>query len=84
MGEQDWYGTFAKWLEPRGLYPVNVQRGEWRPPGVHILSAGSPRGDFSHSVLAQGDLVIHDPHPSREGLVRLVTAEVTLLVPFWS
>lgn len=80
---KDWYERFAKWLALRGFYPINLRARaeEWAPQGFYILNAGSPRGDFSHSVVARGKEIVHDPHPSRSGLVRLETSEVTLIVP---
>lgn len=84
MGHDDWYGAFADWLKPRGLYPLTfkVRAGddEWRPAGFHILSGKSPRGDFDHSVVAYAGKVVHDPHPSRAGLEGL--KDVMVLVPF--
>ena len=80
-----WFERFAAWLKPHGLYPLNFRcppDGAWRPQGAYVLSAGSPRGDFAHSVVAHDGEVFHDPHPSRAGLVRLEEQEVTILVPF--
>jgi hypothetical protein len=42
-----------------------------------IATGPSPRGDFRHCVIADsttGELV-HDPHPSRAGLLRIETAD---------
>ncbi len=80
-----WLERFRHWLAPHGYWPINFRMMDWSPPpeAVYILSAGSPRGDWDHSVVAAGDrVVLHDPHPSRSGLVRLEKAEATLLVPF--
>ncbi len=80
-----WFDRFADWLKPHGLWPVNFGMGTWHPPNdaLYILSAGSPRGEWDHSVVAFGDkVIVHDPHPSRAGLVRLEKAEATLLVPY--
>lgn len=80
-----WFERFANWLAPRGLWPINFRLGDWHPPddAIYILSAGSPRGEWDHAVVARGNkVVLHDPHPSRAGLVRLKNAEATLLVPY--
>lgn len=80
MGEEDWLPGFAMWLEPRGFYPVIFGLAlaeEWRPMGLHILGGIGPRG--AHAVVARGSEVVHDPHPSREGLT--ILEDVTILVP---
>lgn len=75
-----WWGQLAEWLKPRGFYPVLLKLGdEWKPSGLHLLSGKSPRGDFLHSVVADGEEIIHDPHPSRDGILSRV--DVIVLVP---
>lgn len=38
-------------------------------PGVHYIASGkSPRGDFLHSTVHLDGKLVHDPHPSRDGL----------------
>lgn len=83
MGAKDWLGEFAAWLAPRGLYPVffrvaTCPGDDWRPHGLHILGGESVRGP--HAVVARSNVIVHDPHPSRAGLV--THEDVTLLVPF--
>lgn len=83
MHNDDWFASFAKFLEPLGLWPLCVslpQNGtSTRLRGYYILSGKSPLGDWDHSVVARGDAIVHDPHPDR---TRLVTrADAILLVP---
>lgn len=78
-----WFPRFRAWLVPQGWYPIcfKVDDG-WEPPGLYILSGASPRGTdpkHLHSVVAQGAGVLHDPHPSRDGLSSRLDAIV--LVP---
>lgn len=81
FGADDWLDTLERWLAPRGLYPVCATLGgPWRPAGLYILAGKSPRGDFLHAVVARGSDVVHDPHPSRAGV--LSHADATLLIPF--
>lgn len=35
----------------------------------HVLSGPSPRGNFNHSTVGYGGKMVHDPHPSRAGLI---------------
>jgi hypothetical protein len=66
--------TFA-WLLQRGLILVEVKmpdvyfRGdEWEP--YCILAGPSPRNPLvSHAVVGRGAKIVHDPHPSRDGLL---------------
>jgi len=67
-------------LKPRGLWAVTIDLGNgWVPFGECILSGKSPRGDFLHSVVADGLTIIHDPHPSRAGI--LTQEDVVVLIP---
>lgn len=76
-----WFERLADWLEPNGLYPLCFTLdGEWRPQGLHVLAGKSPRGDWLHAVVAKGREVVHDPHPSRAGI--LTQVDVTLFIPF--
>lgn len=84
----NWFELFAAWLDPLGFYPLCCTLGgddRWRPQGLHILSGLSPRAvdlgeTWQHSVVARGDRIVHDPHPSRAGLCS--RDDVVVLVPF--
>ena len=61
-----WWTRFAEWLEARNLYAICLKHRPGRAPvGYHVLSGKSPRGEFMHSVVAKGEDIVHDPHPSR-------------------
>lgn len=82
-GRAKWHEQLDAWLEPRGFYAshfviVDLERAEM-PRGHFILVGRSPRGD--HAVIARGRDVVHDPHPSRDGL--LVVEGFVLLVPLF-
>ena len=64
-----WWTRFSEWLEARNLYAVCLKHRAGRAPvGYHILSGKSPRGEFLHSVVAKGEDIVHDPHPSRANI----------------
>lgn len=48
------------------------------PNGFHLIGGLGPRG-FQHSVVGLHGKIVHDPHPSRAGLVR--SEEFEFLVP---
>jgi hypothetical protein len=80
FGADNWLDTLTRWLAPRGFYPICATLPtDWRPAGLYILAGKSPRGDFLHAVVARGDEIVHDPHPSRAGV--LSRHDATLLVP---
>jgi hypothetical protein len=79
MDVEDWIAKFARWLDRYDLYPVTFKVGpEWHPAGLYILGGKSSRGD--HAVVARAREIVHDPHPSREGLIH--REDATVLVAY--
>lgn len=64
--DDQWWWTFVAFCRSHG-YAV-VQTEEAIEDVLGLMSGQSPRGDFQHLVVACGPDVVHDPHPSREGL----------------
>ena len=51
-------------IEHFGFYIVSVTLPEdWAPPGYHLLTGPSPRGDFLHTVVGYRGEIAHDPNP---------------------
>lgn len=78
LPQNEWWPALFNWFHDRGIL-VNYERiqddigrpipGAWAPLGIPYLLAGpSPRGEFSHVVVAMNHEVIHDPHPDATGL----------------
>ena len=70
---KDWVLRLNTWLAHMGLYYMefrsefNHGKEDW---GFHIMSGPSPRlKGFYHSVVGFKGEIIHDPHPSRTGLL---------------
>ena len=62
-----------RWLGEHGLAYIEVSwSGDSETPvdfPVPTLAHGrSPRGEWDHTVIVQNGTVVHDPHPSRQGL----------------
>lgn len=72
-----WEIYFNRWLEARG-WEVHRLAGNYRPDGLYLASGISPRG-VRHMVVMRDRDLIHDPHPSREGLLEI--DEVRILAP---
>lgn len=73
-----WFRHLNEWLKPKGLCYVELaippnglwDWDEWASAGFspyYVMSGQSPRA--RHSVVAHKGEVVHDPHPSRVGLV---------------
>ncbi len=75
-----WYPEFCRWLKLRGLtyleltIATDLKPEEWFASiaaegfdTYHTLSGRSPRA--LHTVVGRNGLVVHDPHPSKDGLV---------------
>lgn len=78
-----WWTRFAEWLEARNLYAICLKHRLGRAPvGYHILSGKSPRGEFMHSVVAKGEDIVHDPHPSRATILDRVDCIVIVPMDF--
>jgi len=59
----------ARWLADRGLAASIYQHGTYVPPGYAIAAGPSKRfAGRLHACVAYDGRVVHDPHPSREGL----------------
>ncbi len=70
--EEQWAERMGAWLAQFGLHAVHMpvdgeQLGDVAPDALYILCGRSVR-DFEHAVVASGECVVHDPHPSRTGL----------------
>ena len=83
--EAHWWEYLQKWLKPHALaalylpwgppaYPETYSYG--KPGLIYIANGKGPRG-HEHSVVYRDGELLHDPHPSSEGL-----SEVTSFVLF--
>lgn len=62
-----WWPRLLGWLAERGLSATTIE--SVLPPGFTIAFGPSTRfADRGHACVARNGIVVHDPHPSREGL----------------
>jgi len=84
-----WFELANAWCDERGYALLWVKADAVRCGYVDprplidaghyfIVSGQSPRGEHLHAVVQQFDKIVHDPHPSRAGIVG---AWVDFLVP---
>ncbi len=60
-----------EWLAPRGLRTSVTLGPPQRDEGLVIVSGTVARSDCMHATVWRGDELVHDPHPSRAGLVKI-------------
>ena len=67
---QEWVADLRAWLRPWGLYYLDVRipkKDADLLDGYHVISGTSPRG-CQHSVVGYHGKMVHDPHPSGDGV----------------
>lgn len=76
----DWYDDWEAFMMKHGIQPIMLT-GPWdnipKPTGYYLASGPSAR-DCRHIVIMWDGKVIHDPHPSRAGLL---TIEAIWILP---
>jgi hypothetical protein len=80
---KDWWGAMREFCLPSGYSVIHVGVG-WmpRPPaGYHLMGGKSPRPDVTHGhlVVVRNGVIVHDPHPSRAGIIKV--DDYYLMVP---
>jgi hypothetical protein len=87
---EGWQYRLAHWLGAHGLWALRFappqpssldDAAAWLDetvPGWCIVSGQAPRG-LLHATVWQGGELVHDPHPSRDGI--LDVEDVLVLVP---
>lgn len=87
-GDHGWFDRLRAWLRPRGLWALTCKLGGkpgasdggWYPEGLHIAGGQSPRHACLHAVVARGNEIVHDPHPSRAGVLSFEDSVVIVLL----
>lgn len=73
-----WYNVLQDALRLRGFAVVDLWGDHHEntekypaisPPGYTIAVGESPRGEGTHAVVALDGAIVHDPHPTRSGIV---------------
>lgn len=82
-GGTAWFDGFVSWLKERGFTAIAFggDLGEafgHMTAGYYIATGPASRG-FLHATIQRGGELVHDPHPSREGLLSVY--EYLWLVP---
>lgn len=80
-----WWVYFTDWCHERGLHPVDLLIGtdtfSWVGDGYYIVSGPSPRIKYLHAVVYKDGQMVHDPHPSGDGI--LEATHITLFTKYF-
>jgi len=80
-GQDDgnWWPRLLSWLESIGFTLLHWNE-EVVLPGYYMVMGTSPRDkSINHQVIYKHGELSHDPHPSKEGIIKI--KEVMVLVP---
>lgn len=77
---KNWWNVFLEWIRERGYEPLYILHNEVRraPKGYSIVSGLGPRG-LDHATVGLDGEIVHDPHPSRAGLIQV--RDYIVLIP---
>ena len=66
----DWYDTWEQFMINNGIKPIMITPPWDRPakPSGYYLASGPAKRGCKHIVIMWDGNVVHDPHPSRDGL----------------
>lgn len=66
-----WYMVLTEWLNHKRYEHNSDGNGDFYKnyDGYYIVSGKSPRGDFNHCVIYKNGKMVHDPHPSGDGIL---------------
>ena len=76
MDKYKWWPRLLDWLEGLGFYLLQWDEPIYLPC-YFIANGTSPRG-VEHSVVYKGEKMVHDPHPSRDGIEKIRSVWVLL------
>ena len=69
--KKSWFPALLDWLEGLGFHLLRWNE-EVYLPSFFIANGTSPRG-VKHSVVYKGTEMVHDPHPSRDGIEKITS-----------
>lgn len=69
LDDEVWYGVYRNYVRTFGVDVITIDTSKgvkvcgdlWVPPGYHIISGPSPRGDFHHAIVGYQGKPVHDP-----------------------
>lgn len=78
--KESWWTDTQGWLGERGLALISCEVRDWAPAAALSIASGpGPRG-HRHCVVYDGNGLVHDPHPSGGGLLKVDAHEFFIVV----
>src|ERR1035437_5111691 len=74
--ETNWLAGMIHVLQSRGFSVVHFDNIDAPPDGYAVVFGPASRG-FAHACVTLNGAVVHDPHPSRDGLISVTGYLVT-------
>lgn len=77
----EWGEKLFEWCDAWGIWPIWVNKSQEKFKSVTGYTIGcgpGPRG-FQHAIVCMDGKMIHDPHPSRAGLIE-ITDHITFVL----
>jgi hypothetical protein len=65
-----WFTDLRRWMRKFNGKTVHVFPGTFKPEGYCLAAGMSPRNIY-HCVVCLDGEIVHDPHPSKSGLVSI-------------
>lgn len=72
----EFWGAFDAFFEQQGFI-ARMQPGSYQPDCLYLASGPSARG-CSHMVVMRAGELVHDPHPSGAGLLKVEIVRVLM------
>lgn len=69
---------FEDFLLEKGFWTIRKDTDSYIPEGYYLASGPSPRG-VSHMIVMKEGEMVHDPHPSKEGIKEIKS--IWILIP---
>ncbi len=69
--DMPWFWILQEWLKSKGYEYVTDKPKHFYDTfdGYYFVSGKSPRGNFNHIVIYKHGKMVHDPHPSGDGIL---------------
>lgn len=79
----DWWNAIIDWLDSLGyeIYPLPSEEINNLPPSWYYIASGPTKrfgGKILHVCIGQDGKIVHDPHPSRDGLTKITYIKVII------
>lgn len=76
---EHWFQKIEEWFLGLGVELIRFKEDP-KLKGYYLVSGDSPRGNFLHMVVYKNGKMVHDPHPSGDGINSLYDVWVLIQI----